>query len=199
MSLFSDLDLLEPYRKSLTSLKPIPEQSRNTTAYTTKISDVQSTEFVTIPISEFFKVNAGNNSSNILHKLLKFDADFNVELPALTILSLLDMDKTSIGLNIIYGQAPIEAIDFSACGQDYNLSELYMELPMNVILPQLSDHLPNSASTGISHWAETSDFLPEEDIFVEDIISAEEISDEIAEIKRLDMQEVDQWVDKTQH
>ncbi len=85
--------------------------------------------------------NEGNDAAEQMRKLVRRGADFSIDIPAKDILPKLKEGKLKFSVEYLYVKIPFELVNFLAPGQSGNLSELYLEIPMNEVLSQFSNDL----------------------------------------------------------
>ena len=140
-----------------------PQQGPPPGGYTITSPD----DFYQISLRRLIELNQGKQGAQVLERLIKRGADFQLSIPMTMLIPQLREGKASVTVEYVYGEIPIELVNFMSTDQSGDLSELELDLPLDEIMSQtdpkiiFGDQTPQEESK----WSKATEEVNIEEVF----------------------------------
>ncbi len=146
-----------PQQAPQPSPTPSPQATPPPGGYTITSPD----DFYRISLRRLIQLNQGKQGAQVLERLVKRGADFQLAIPMSMLIPQLREGKAAVTVEYVYGEIPLELVNFMSTDQSGDLSELELDLPIDEIMSQtdpkiiFGDNQPQEES----QWNQGSDDL----------------------------------------
>ncbi len=139
-------------------------------------------DFFKISLRRIIELNQGKQGAQVLERLIKRGANFELAVPMTLLIPQLREGKASLTVEYVYSEIPIELVNFMSSDQSGDLTEIELELPLNEIMAQTNPKVifGDSAPQEESKWAKSSEEMDIDKVF-ENMPAESESNDEIIE------------------
>ncbi|MCD6531401.1 hypothetical protein J7K99_03025 [bacterium] len=140
-----------------------PQQGPPPGGYTITSPD----DFFQISLRRLIELNQGKQGAQVLERLIKRGADFQLSIPMTMLIPQLREGKAAVTVEYVYSEIPIELVNFMSTDQSGDLSELELDLPLDEIMSQtdpkiiFGDQTPQEES----RWSKATDEVNIDEVF----------------------------------
>ncbi|MCD6417374.1 hypothetical protein J7M00_01160 [bacterium] len=124
-------------------------------------------DFFRISLRKLIEINSEKQSAQILERLIKRGANFELSIPMQLLIPQLKKGNAEITVEYVYSEIPIELVNFMSSDQSGDLSELKLSLPLQEIM-SATDPKVIFGDTGPqeeSKWAQESENIDIDKVF----------------------------------